>query len=360
MAQTSRTLVGRDAELAELTGLLGERHVLLAGDAGVGKTRLLSELGEVARARGWAVHTGHCLDFGDLGLPYLPFSEILDCLAVTDAELVAGVELAHPTLARLRSASRSEVAPIDRAQLFAGVHALLAAAGAQTPTLVVLEDVHWADQSTRDLITFLLTRPFLSPTALVVSYRSDDLHRRHPLRRQSGEWARLPAVERIALEPLGDDAVRDLVAAIDAGLGESEREDIVARAEGNAFFVEELVGAATGPGHWMPEQLADLLLVRLDRLDDAGREIVRTASVAGRRVRHDLLAAVTDLPAAALDEALRRAIESHVLVAGDGAYWFRHALLAEAVYDDLLPGERVRLHARYAAALASPPAASGT
>jgi len=100
-----------------------------------------------------------------------------------------------------------------------------------------------------------------------------------------------------------------------------------------------------------------VLLVRLDRLDEDARDLVRTASAAGRKVTHPLLATVTELSAEALDDALRQAVESHVLVAGEGEYWFRHALLGEAVYDDLLPGQRTRLHARYVAALATGSAA---
>ena len=123
------------------------------------------------------------------------------------------------------------------------------------------------------------------------------------------------------------------------------------RAEGNAFFVEELVGAASEPGSWVPDDLADVLLVRLDRLNEAARQVVRVASVAGRKVAHDLLVAASGLATAELDEGLRQAVEMNLLVPGEGTYSFRHALLGEAVYDDLLPGERVRLHSQYAEAL---------
>ena len=125
----------------------------------------------------------------------------------------------------------------------------------------------------------------------------------------------------------------------------------MARAEGNAFFVEELTAAAAEPGTWVPADLADVLLVRLDRLDDDARQVVRTASASGRRVGHDVLAATSGLDADALDEGLRQAVEMNVLVAERGGYAFRHALLGEAVYDDLLPGERARLHTAYVTAL---------
>lgn len=381
---TSRVLVGRDAELSELCSLLGVRApdqrrttsaVLLGGDAGVGKTRLLTELRDVAFTEGWQVVAGHCLDFGDSALPYLPFTEILGRLATDRPEVVAEVSAAHPALARLQpgrrvlSGERGDDLPgepgggaLDRTELFEALHALLSAVARSGPLLVVVEDAHWADQSTRDVLSFLFSRPVDAPGGLVVSYRADDLHRRHPLRRQVAEWARLRDVGRVHLEPLDATAVRDLVAELAAGLGLDLDEaqlrtvtaDVVARAEGNAFFVEELVAAASsGSTAELPVDLADLLLVRLDRLDETARHVVRAASAAGRRVGHDMLRATAGLDDASLDAGLRGAVDLNVLVADRGAYAFRHALLAEAVYDDLLPGERVRLHAAYAAALSA-------
>jgi len=367
-AHTSRTLVGRDTELEQLCDLLGitdgrDRHgiVLLSGDAGVGKTRLLMELRDHAHTEGWRVVAGHCLDFGESALPYLPFSEVLGRFDAELPEVVARISAVHPAIGRLQPGRRvrstpegpTEVEPsADRGELFQAVHALLDSAAAEAPVLVVIEDTHWADQSTRDLLGFLFTRSFKHPVSLVVSYRSDDLHRRHPLRRQVAEWSRLQPVDRLPLSPLPDDAVRELIAELAPGrLGESELAGIIGRAEGNAFFVEELV--ASGAGAWVPDDLADLLLVRLDRLSDEARQVVRIASVAGRKVTHSLLEAAAELPGADLDAGIRQAVEMNILVAGTKNYSFRHALLGEAVYDDLLPGERVRLHGQYVAALAA-------
>ena len=213
--------------------------------------------------------------------------------------------------------------------------------------------MHWADQSTRELLTFLLTRPTTRPFALVVSYRSDDLNRRHPLRAVLAEWHRLSAVTRLHLERLDETDIRSMIANLQpVPLPEREVQRIVARAEGNPFFAEELVSAADNDCGSLPTELADLLLVRLDRLGDHGRLAVRAAAVAGRQVSHNLLAHASGLSDGDLDLALRSAVEANVLLptAGD-RYMFRHALLAEAVYDDLLPGERVRLHAAYARAL---------
>jgi DNA-binding NarL/FixJ family response regulator len=367
-AHTSRTLVGRDTELEQLCDLLGIRErldrpgvVLLSGDAGVGKTRLLMELRDRAQDEGWRVVAGHCLDFGDSALPYLPFSELLGRLDTEMPGVVEQVSAEHPAIGRLQPGRRvrtsadaaSDNEPgADRGELFEAVHALIDAGAATSPLLIVIEDTHWADQSTRDLLGFLFTRSFTHPVALVASYRSDDLHRRHPLRRQVAEWSRLQTVDRLALSPLPDDAVRKLIAELAPELlGERELSEIIGRAEGNAFFVEELV--ASGAGAWVPDDLADLLLVRLDRLSDEARQVVRIASVAGRKVTHSLLEAAAGLPAADLDAGIRQAVEMNVLVAGTKTYSFRHALLGEAVYDDLLPGERVRLHGQYVAALAA-------
>ncbi|MGH3349736.1 MAG: helix-turn-helix transcriptional regulator [Nocardioides sp.] len=372
MAQSARSFVGRDPELQSLTGLLGvttaddvstgsgsgaRQHVLLAGDAGVGKTRLLTALRDRAVSDGWQVHAGHCVDFGESAVAYMPFSEILDRIVTDLPDVVERVAADYPALARLRpvrrvlGATQGAAAGTDRGQLFDAVHTLFEAAAEKAPLLVVVEDTHWADQSTRDLLTYLFTRPYDGPVAMVASYRADDIHRRHPLRRQVGEWGRLPDVERIVLDPLTDDSVRLLVHELGSGKVDAER--VVRRAEGNAFFVEELVQA--GCDEDLPVDLADLLLVRLDRLDGAARSVVRTASIAGRRVTHELLAAVTEMKTDELDDALRTAVEQKVLEPTGSRYTFRHALLAEAVYDDLLPGERVRLHARFAEVLKETP-----
>jgi DNA-binding CsgD family transcriptional regulator len=371
---SARPLVGRAVELEQLCRLLGvERDasgggaVLLAGDAGVGKSRLLAELRDQALGHDWRVLVGHCIDFGESALPYLPFSELFGRLAAEARTLADSIADNHPAVRRLMPSSRlapdstsSWERPVDKSELFEAVHAALEQLGNVQPLLVVIEDVHWADQSTREMVSFLFSRGFSQPVAVAASYRSDDLHRRHPLRSSAAEWMRLPRVSRLQLSPLSDAHVRTLISTINTSrLAESEIGSIVERAEGNAFFTEELVGAAMYGKSALPGDLVNLLLVRIDQLDEASRQTVRASAVAGRRVSHELLSRVVELDASTLDQALRAAVEHNVLVpVGDDSYAFRHALLAEAVYDDLLPGERLRLHRAYVAALAGPELAS--
>jgi DNA-binding CsgD family transcriptional regulator/tetratricopeptide (TPR) repeat protein len=366
-AETTRTpLVGRVEELAQLADLVGvgdvaNGAVLLGGDAGAGKSRLVAELSTRVAREGWRVLVGHCLDFGAGSPPYLPFSEALGRLADEDLLIADALVDAHPAIAgllpahRLLTDSGDTPEPTGRAALYDAVHGALTRLSHDSPLLLIVEDVHWADQSTRDLLRFLFTRQFSSPIAILATYRSDDLHRRHPLRAALAEWVRLPTVTRLQLGPLSDAEARRLVRALHAeSMPEPELAHILARAEGNPFFIEELVAAAEVSGGMLPTDLADLLLVRLEQIGDDGRLAVRAASVAGRRVSHTLLAHGTDLDDAALDIALRAAVEANILVSvGADGYAFRHALLAEAIYQDLLPGERVRLHAAYAEALAT-------
>ncbi|MEV5902987.1 AAA family ATPase, partial [Streptomyces sp. NPDC052127] len=377
MSQTvfATPFIGREEELARLFGVLerargGEsRAVLIAGDAGVGKTRVLDEVATRAARSGMTVLTGHCVDLGDVGLPYLPFTEILGLLAAD--ERFAAVLAAHPLVDRLLGAGTEadEAGPAPRSgsgegrlRLFEGMAALLADLSDVTPLLLVLEDLHWADQSSRDLLRFLLSRGFLQRStgngsghrlAVLASYRADDLHRRHPLRPLLAELVRLPAVDRLELRPLADAEVTRLLRALEGRpLADATVRRIVERAEGNAFYAEELLAATDTEAGGMPSGLADLLLIRVEQLPDTAQQVLRTAAVAGRRVEHDLLRDAVGLPEDELESALREAIGHQLLVAGDdGAYAFRHALAREAVYADLLPGERSRLHGAFAALL---------
>ena len=360
-------LVGRRQELSALTAALDRAGVgkptgiLLSGDAGVGKTRLINETVERAVAAGFTVLVGRCLDAAE-SLPYLPFTEIVGTLAVTHPELVTEhVALRHllPGGWAAEQTNRDDRA-LGQLRVFDAVLSALDALSAAAPVLLVVEDLHWADRSSRDLLVFLLSRLMGQRLVVLTSYRADDLHRRHPLRPVLSELVRLPAVERLELAPLDAAQARDLVRQLaDGSLSEELVRRVARRSEGNAFFAEELVSACS---EHLPHGLAEVLMARIEGLPPLTQQVLRIASVAGRRVRHDRLAAVSALSDDELEQALRDAVTHHVLVpapvkpgiAGE-AYLFRHALLREAIYNELLPGERSRLHARFAELLAHLP-----
>ncbi|MFJ8934677.1 AAA family ATPase [Streptomyces sp. NPDC102365] len=351
--------IGRADELARLTRILdraraGEaRAVLVAGDAGVGKTRVLAEAAGYAAAAGTTVVTGHCVDLGDVGLPYLPFTEILGVLA--GDERFSGTMAAHPVVDRLIGHGGDGARDAGgRPQLFDGLAALLAELTRAAPLLLVLEDLHWADQSSRDLLRFLLSRGVLGGAgsaggapgqrlAVFASYRADDLHRRHPLRPLLAELVRLPAVERLELRPMPDGEVARLVRSQrTAPVTDATIRRIVERAEGNAFYAEELLAAASesapGDASAVPSGLADVLLSRFEQLSPTAQQVLRTAAVAGRRVEHDLLRDAVRLPEEDLESALREAVGRQLLVAGGGPGRERGRSSAGALMEGLVGG----------------------
>jgi DNA-binding NarL/FixJ family response regulator len=359
-------MVGRDGELGRLLTLLDDAQAgrsvaaLVSGDAGVGKSRLVSEAARLAAGRGFTVLSGHCAELGD-SVPYLPLADALRSAAQSTGVLDA--LSSRPALSRLLPESGDgRVAEEDRTglarqQMFGGVLGLLAELAAAAPVLLVLEDLHWADASTRDLVTFLSRMLHRERVALIGTYRSDDLHRRHPLRPVVAELQRLPSVISVDLAPLDPSALAEhLTAAARGRLDATELNDIVTRAEGNAYYAEELLAASLSGdsrGHSaLPAGLADLLLSRVEQLPDPAQRVLRAAAVAGRRADDELVRAASGLEAAEYEGAVREAV-THQLLVPDGieGYVFRHALLREAVYADLLPGERTRLHATMSALL---------
>lgn len=351
-------IFGRDLELAELTSALGldrgadatGESVLLGGDAGIGKTRFVTELATMAVAAGRRVLVGHCLDLGDSAMPFQPFVEALSTLEAGERDAMTQQS---PALASLLAASDAQDAA-ERADILSAVALALDTLATDRPLVLIVEDAHWADASTRHLLQFVLARRFTHPVSLVVSYRTDDLHRRHPLRAAVAEWSRLPGVRRNELGPLDDTAVGAILRSREATrLSDQGASAIIRRAAGNAFYAEELLDAGLAEGA-LPESLADLVLVRLDRLSDDARLVVGAVACAGGPATDALIAEVAGLDGARLDDALREAIDHKVLVSHGDSYTFRHALLSEAVHADLLPGQRRRLHAAFLAALTGP------
>ena len=360
-AQQSR-LVGREAELRRLLALLDDAAAgrpvvaLVSGDAGVGKTRLVTELSEAARDRGFAVLTGRCAELADT-VPYLPLADALRDAATGEAASspVLDALAARPVLSRLLP----DVGPgrpvggdmpgLAQQQLFGAVLGMLAELAEASPVLLVLEDLHWADRSTRDLVTFLSRALHRERLAIVVTYRTDDMYRRHPLRPVVAELTRLPSVTTVALGPLSPAAMAEHLTALSGrALDAAMLESVITRAEGNAYYAEELL-AASCDGSELPAGLADLLLARAERLSPAAQQVLRTAAVTGRRIDDELARQASGLDGPEYDEAVREAVAHQLLVPdGERGYAFRHALLREAIYADLLPGERTRLHGRLA------------
>ncbi|MEV4534767.1 AAA family ATPase [Asanoa sp. NPDC049518] len=360
----STAFVGRDAEIAALREALKRVRtdepamVLVGGEAGVGKTRLLEEFAKHAGSARFL--TGQCLELGEEGLPYAPFAGIVRELVRSEG--VAVLDGHEAEFARLLPELGAVSPEPDRGVLFDRVSALLARLAADRPLVVVLEDLHWADRSTRDLIDFLVRAARTARVLLVCTYRTDELHRGHPLRGFVAELDRARGVERLDVGRLDREGTAEILASVyGAEPGQRAIDKVHQRAQGNPFFVEEL--AASGdPAACadIPESLRDLLLARVDRLPESAQPVLRIAAAGGNRIGHELLATVAGLPEAALDAALRTAVTAQLLVAdAEGGYEFRHALVREAVHDDLLPGEHARLHARYAAAIEADPALVG-
>ena len=379
MRVSSPVFVGRDEELAALGAALERaaagraQAVLLAGDSGVGKTRSLTEFKRGpngGRAR-WL--TGDCIAVAEGDLPYAPIIAALrtvasdsidpDQFAETAPELARLVPALAPGAAnRGRSDDHVPHAPLRgelaQGRLFEQVLALLTDLSAEQPVVLAVEDLHWADRSTRDLLSFLLRNTAQEALLLICSFRSDELYRRHPLRPFLAEHERLEWVERIELRPFTQSELNRQLEAIAGAPPDPEfAARLFERSEGNPFFSEELLAASSAGSEQLPATIRDALMLRVEALSTSTQEVLRAAAAAGRRVTHALLAAVADLPEAELTPALREAV-AHQLLTQDAdreSYAFRHALLAETILADLLPGERTRLHLALAEALAADP-----
>ncbi|WP_428964350.1 helix-turn-helix transcriptional regulator [Micromonospora fluostatini] len=370
----SSVLVGRQHELDALRGALSRARagepttVLVGGEAGVGKTRLLEEFAGRAVADGARILVGPCLELGESGLPFAPFAAALrEVLRRDGADAFAGYEAEFsrllPELGRLLPAGTPPHAgpaltDAPRGYLFDLVAELFHRLAGAQPLVLVIEDLHWADRSTRDLIGFLVRAARTARLLLVCTYRTDELHRGHPLRPFLAELDRARGVDRVEVDRLDRDGTAAILTAL-LGVEPAARavDEVHGRSQGNPLFIEELAAAGEPLGcATLPETLRDLLLARVDRLPEEAQRVLRIAAAGGTRFGHPLLAEVAGLPEPHLEDALRAAVAAQLVVANpDGDYEFRHALVREAVHDELLPGERTRLHARYAAAIEAQP-----
>ncbi len=385
-ARSSPVIIGRGPELAALgrgfeAATRGEPAIILiGGDAGVGKTRLVSEFAESARTSGARVLTGACLDLQGEGLPYGPFIEALRVLGEElppdDLDRIlgdTGRELASvaPGFARFIDAAsaRAGGSPADRAPLVPGrtdqarlyelTLALLDRLSADRPLVLVLEDLHWSDPATSDLLAFVVRNLRKARVLIVGTIRAEALDHGHPLLLRLAEIGRNRNVERIELQPLRLDEQRLQVTAI---LGHRPPRGLVerihTRAEGNPFFAEELLASdeeasSTEPPDVterrdtrIPSSLRDILAGRIATISPEGRRIARIAAIAGTRTDDGAIEALSGLPADDIADALRELVGRHFLEVDERSqgYRFRHTLLADVVLDEVLPGERRRLH----------------
>ncbi len=323
---SSPEMVGRSETLAALMLALARAPgvVLVAGDAGIGKTRLLREFAAAAEA---TVLWGDCVPMQAGELPYAPFATALRGLPVP----------APPSAAEPGDA---------RAQRFEAVVSALGRLARDGPVVLVIEDLHWADGATQDLLRFLV-RNLGEPAVLVVAtVRTDEPHVPAPLQRLIAELTR--SAERFDLAPLDrEQTARQLEGILGKAPDEATVRRIHARAEGNPYFAEELLAA---DGH--SASLRAVLLARVADLDAGARHVLELVATAGHGVDHDLLMRATGGD----EQTVIGLADRGVLVCEGDRYRFRHALAGEAVYAALLPPARRARHAALARAIeAGPP-----
>jgi AAA ATPase domain len=374
-------LVGREGELSRLVGALGRdaRLVLVTGDAGVGKTRLVAEGMARAAAAGMVMARGECLPVAGT-LPLLPIASALGELARLDGgHLMAAALSAAPGFVRAEAGRLvPQLGPgggpgpdergggWQRERLFAAVAQLLSAVaeGSAATVGLVVEDVHWADTETLDCLIFLGQAGRPGTLRVVVTCRGDEA----PLAAQVAGWLAqvrgAAGAEEITLGPLSRAGVERQAAALAGGpVPPGAVDELFTRAEGNPFFTEQLVAAAlaegTAGGGWavpaaLPGRLAGLLAARAGRCAGEARAVLDALAIAGRPLGEDLLGDITGLETEVVRRGLRELAAARLLAddtTPGGGHRPRHALLAEAVAAGLLPGERAGLHERTARAL---------
>ena len=350
---SSEAIIGREGPLRVLDALLDEAAqgrpgiALLSGEAGVGKTRIAAAAEERARARGMLVLHGECMEFGGEEFPYAPVIAALRELPLDDpppeiAGLLTGGAGAPPVASGRYGQGRL----CERLlQQFACI------SHEREPLAIVLEDVHWADRSSRDLIEFLARSLRTERIAVLLTYRTGELDPDHPLRRLVAELGRKPVVRRLDLAPLDcADVARQLEAIAGGPVAARQVERIHALSGGNPFFVEELYATGTDD---IPATLTELVARRVARLSAASRSVLTITAAAGGRVSHEVLASVAGDEQ--LGAAVREALDAGFLVREDAdrGVALRHNLIGEVVYRDLVPYERERLHGALGSALAA-------
>ena len=304
--------------------------LLITGSAGIGKTRLVEEL--TRRAEGAQVRAGESAPLAGAALAYGPFVDALG----EHAEWLLAEDGSGDMLAA-------------RHRRFVRVLGLLTELAGHAPLVLVLEDLHWADESSRELLAFLAVRLRQAPVLVVATLREDGLD--SDAQRWLTELEHRPAVTRLRLRRLADAEITELVTRLlPAGVSTDQVAAVVSAAEGNPLYAREL--ASAGP-HGPPASIADAVLAKAAGLTTAARALVDQVCVADGGMSHELLAATVALPEEQLLDAARQAVRSGVLISHEDSYAFPHALVRQVLYGDLLPGDRHLLHRRLAGALAA-------
>ncbi len=381
-------MVGRESEVslledALLSALRGDGGVVIVGgEAGMGKTRLVTDLAAEARRLGCVVVSGACSE-AELSLPYLPFLEAIGNhletvnLEQTRARLgQAADELAQLFPQMGRPSAVGGDASQAKLRLFESILLLLRDAARSRALLLVLEDLQWADPATRELLDYATRRLRSTNVLMVATYRTDEMHRKHALLPTIQGWRRSGQAQLIELQPLSATAVSDMICAIfeEAAISDEFRDFLHERAEGNPFVIEEMLRDAIDRGDvfhtefgWdrkavgemrIPHTVRDTILHRLERLRREEIDTLAAASVMGRSFDLETLAAVMRMDEQAVLSAMELCVTLQLLEEDDrtsGRYRFRHALTREAVYEDMVVPRRQQLHARVAEVLESHP-----
>jgi DNA-binding CsgD family transcriptional regulator len=342
--------------------------VLVGGDAGIGKTRLVEEFCRRARAAhpDMLVAVGVCVPTDGGGLPYGPVAGILRDVVRQLGE-AAGAEALGPLVSGVGLAALDfsvgggafqggrHTDDLAKTRLFELILAGFTALARRQPVVLVFDDLQWADSASAELLRFLTRNLADTPVLMVGTYRSEEVGPDHELRPWLAELGRHTRVTHLRVEGLDRDELTTMIAAI---LGHQPDWTVVdavwARSQGNPFFAEELTAA--GPSPTLPPELARVIMTRVESLSKKTHQLLRVLAVAGMAAEHRLLAVVADgFDTDGLDAALAEAVDNQVVLVDESrtGYRFRHALLREAVDASLLPGERVRLHHRLAEAVAA-------
>jgi DNA-binding NarL/FixJ family response regulator len=360
---SSPQFVGRTEQLAVLKAAFDQvtngrtTTVLIGGDAGVGKTRLVEEFSTQLRGEQALVATGVCVPTDSGGLPYAPIVGIVrDVLSQLDED---NADVVGPVARGLGIDTSGEVLPVDefaKTRLFESMLTFITKTANPSPAVFVFEDLHWADSASAELLGYLVRNLTDAKALIVVTYRAEEVLRDHPLHGWLTELIRHPRTTQLRLSGLDRDETATLIGAI---LGQQPNwalaDGVWARSQGNPFFAEELIAARDDPS--LSPELQGVILSRVEALSKPTQQVLRVIATAGTTVTDRLVAALGVLDSDALDLALAEAVDRQILVvdASVAGYRFRHALLREAVYAAMLPGEARRLHRALATTLTADP-----